>query len=109
MRKEPKDVAEERKAEAAAANAARRKEQEDKNESKKRMKGKNKPSRRQKKKQNNIIEVRTILQSWADLYNAVFLEGDEVRYMRWPASDVQNWGDRLFLPVTSHEHTTSGY
>ncbi|KAK9916905.1 hypothetical protein WJX75_008601 [Coccomyxa subellipsoidea] len=57
VRKEPKDVAEERKAEAAAANAARRKEQEDKNESKKRMKGKNKPSRRQKKKQNNIIEA----------------------------------------------------
>ncbi|EIE26391.1 WD40 repeat-like protein [Coccomyxa subellipsoidea C-169] len=58
VRKEPKDVAEERKAEAAAANASRRKEQEEKNEGKKRMKGKNKPSRRQKKKQANIIEAR---------------------------------------------------
>lgn len=58
VRKEPKEVAEERKAEAAAANAAQRKEQEAKNEAKKRMKGKNKPSRRQKKKQTNVIEVR---------------------------------------------------
>lgn len=57
MRKEPKEVAEERRAEAAEANAARRKEGLEKNEAKKRMKGKNKPTRRQKKKQLNIIEV----------------------------------------------------
>ena len=61
VRKEPKEVAEEKKADAAAANEARRKEQEEKNDAKKRMKGKNKPSRRQKKKQTNIIEVGFLL------------------------------------------------
>lgn len=58
VRKEPKEVAAERKEEARAANAAARKEQQATNEAKKKMKGKNKPSRRQRKKQLNIIEER---------------------------------------------------
>ena len=56
VRKEPKEVALERKEEARAANAAAKKEQQEENEGKKRMKGKNKPTRRQRKKQLNIIE-----------------------------------------------------
>ena len=58
VRKEPKEVAAERKEEARSANAAARREQQDKNDAKKRMKGKNKPSRRQRKKQLNVIEER---------------------------------------------------
>lgn len=58
MRKEPKEVAAERKEEARAANAAARKELQAANDAKKKMKGKNKPSRRQRKKQLNIIEER---------------------------------------------------
>ena len=58
VRKEPKEVVDQRRAEAAAANAAQRKEQQEQNDSKKRMKGKNKPSRRQRKKQDNVIEER---------------------------------------------------
>ncbi len=58
MRKEPKQVALERKEEARAANAAARREQQEQNEGKKKMKGKNKPTRRQRKKQLNIIEER---------------------------------------------------
>ena len=58
MRKEPKEVALERKEEARAANAAARREQQEQNEGKKKMKGKNKPTRRQCKKQLNIIEER---------------------------------------------------
>ena len=59
VRKEPKEVAAEKKEEARAANAVARKEQQEQNDAKKRMKGKNKPSRRQRKKQLNIIEERT--------------------------------------------------
>ena len=58
VRKEPKEVAVERKEEARAANAAARREQQAANDAKKRMKGKNKPSRRQRKKQLNVIEER---------------------------------------------------
>ena len=58
VRKEPKEVACERKEEARAANVAVRKGQQEQNEAKKRMKGKNKPTRRQRKKQLNVIEER---------------------------------------------------
>ncbi|GLC43907.1 hypothetical protein PLESTB_000921800 [Pleodorina starrii] len=58
VRKEPADVARERRSEETAANAARLAAMRREAEAKAKMKGKNKPSRRHRKKQSNIIEDR---------------------------------------------------
>ncbi|GIL70431.1 hypothetical protein Vretimale_3566 [Volvox reticuliferus] len=58
VRKEPADVARQRREEEAAANTARLVAMRREAEAKDKMKGKNKPSRRHRKKQNNIIEDR---------------------------------------------------
>lgn len=60
IRKEPREVLEERRAQAKEANTAKLKVQEEKNEAKTKMKGKNKPSRVHKKKQSNIIEAKKV-------------------------------------------------
>ncbi|GLI58833.1 hypothetical protein VaNZ11_000597 [Volvox africanus] len=58
VRKEPAEVARQRRQEEAAANTARRVAMRREAETKDKMKGKNRPSRRHRKKQNNIIEDR---------------------------------------------------
>jgi hypothetical protein len=56
VRKEPKDVQQEKRRQEEEANRLRRKQAEDKNDGKARMKGKNRPSKRHRKKQTNVIE-----------------------------------------------------
>ena len=63
IRKEPEEIADERRAMAKEANALRRKKMEEKNEGKAKMKGKNKPSRIHKKKQSNVVEAKKVSQS----------------------------------------------
>ncbi|KAG2498320.1 hypothetical protein HYH03_003580 [Edaphochlamys debaryana] len=58
LRKEPGEVAAQRRQEEAAANAARLAAQRREAEDKVKMKGKNRPSKRHRKKQTNIIEER---------------------------------------------------
>ena len=56
MRKEPKEVQQEKQKLEADANRVRRKQAGDKNDAKTKMKGKNRPSKRHRKKQTNVID-----------------------------------------------------
>ena len=63
VRREPKEVQEQKRAAEAEANTARKREQAARNEAKARMKGKNRPTRRHRKKKSNIIEDKKVSSS----------------------------------------------